>query len=45
MYKKCWQCGEEIDIELDIDKTYREAYDKGYLQAMRDMKLSGGFKK
>jgi acetyl-CoA carboxylase alpha subunit len=43
MYKKCWECGQEVEFNIQdqLDKTFDLAYDKGYKQAVRDMKLAG----
>lgn len=38
MYVKCWQCGEQIESNLYTLDEVNSAYDKGYMQAIRDVK-------
>lgn len=38
MYVKCWQCGEDIESNLYTLDEVNSAYDKGYMQAIRDMR-------
>ena len=38
MYVKCWDCGQEIETKDLTNDQYIQAYDRGYMQALRDMK-------
>lgn len=38
MYVRCWQCGEDVETNLHTLDELNAAYDKGYMQVIRDVK-------